>query len=163
MAWSSSNLNAVYGVQMGTNAVKPSTDSFRAALFGNNVTPTQSSTVASNEYSATWATTGGNSEITAGGGYTAGGGTAGNLTASWTQSPGSTAANVFGLYSNTNLVWNITGSSSAAYGCIVYDLTAASTNIIMSWNWFGGTGYAITGSGTFTLQWGGNGVNTFTC
>ena len=50
MAWSTSNMNAYYAYGMGTNLVKPSTDSFKVALYGNTVTPAQSATEAVTEY-----------------------------------------------------------------------------------------------------------------
>lgn len=168
MAWTSSNVNTQYVVQMGNNNVKPATitNQFLVALFNNAVTPTQSATVANNTYSATWA---GGVEASATG-YTAGGGgaTPTHVAGAWQQFSGS-SINIAGLFSNTNMVWTITSNMAAQYGCIVYDTLAGSpyTNIIMSWNWFGGTGYSITGSGTFTVSWGSaagsTAVNTFTC
>lgn len=158
MAWTSgSAVNAVYVLQMGTNATKPSTDGFKGALFTSTPTPAQSATVANNEYasgSGPWIT---GSESTATG-YTAGG-TA--LTSPvWSQNYNSQGVNVLALSTATNLVWTITGGTLSTVGVIVYDTTAASTNILYSWNFFGTTSVS---SGTLTVAWNANGIGIFTC
>lgn len=158
MAWTSgSAVNAVYVLQMGTNATKPSTDGFKGALFTSSATPAQSATVANNEYnsgSGPWTTT---NETVTSGGYSAGGTALTSPT--WAQNYNSQGANVLALYTATNLSWSITGSTTAV-GIIVYDTTAASTNILFSWNYFGST---TVSSGTLTVQWNANGIGIFQC
>lgn len=154
MAWSTSNGNAYYVYAMGTNAVKPSTDAFKVALFGNSVVPAQSATQALTEYagaSATWST--GNEA--SGTGYTAGG--VAISSPGWAQNYNSQGANVVAFSSAGTPQW--TTATFTAYGCLPYDTTAS--NQAISWNYFGGA-QQVT-AGTFSISWAANGIMTLTC
>jgi len=149
MAWSTSNMNAYYAYAMGTNAVKPSSDSFKVALFGTSVTPAQSTTAAVTQYAgagSTWST--GNES--SGTGYTAGGVSV--TPVSWAQS-----TNVITFSSSGSPQW--TTVSVTTYGCLVYDTTVS--NQAISWNYFGGQ-QTIT-AGTLTIGWNASGILTITC
>jgi hypothetical protein len=148
MAFTTSAQNAYYTYVMGTNAAKPSTDSFKTALFGNAVSPAQSTTAALTQYagaSSTWSTS---NEI-AGTGYTAGGVSVSSPT--WTQ-----ASNVVTFTSAGTPQWT-SATLSNVYGCFVYDTTSSNQGI--SWNYFGGA-QSVTG-GTFTINWNASGICTF--
>jgi hypothetical protein len=149
MAWSTSNWNCYYIYAIGTNTGKPSTDAFYAALFGNGVTPAQSTTAALTQYagaSSTWST----SNEVSGTGYTAGGYTGG--TYSWAQS-----SNVLTFSSSSTPQW--TGASFSAYGVFVYDHTSNAQGI--TWNYFGGI-QTVTDN-TFSISWNASGIGTITC
>jgi hypothetical protein len=147
MAWSTSNGNAYYTYILGTNGAKISTDSFKTALFGNSVTPAQSSTAAVTQYAgagSTWST---GNEVS-GTGYTAGG--VSISSPSWSQS-----SNVITFTSSGTPQW--TSASFSAYGCIAYDTNA--TNQVVAWLSFGGQ-QTVT-SGTFTISWNASGIVTY--
>lgn len=149
MAFTASAVNAYYLWACGTNAVKPSTDTLKAALFGNSVTPAQSGTAAVTQYAgagSTWST--GNEA--SGTGYTAGGVSVSSP--SWAQT-----SNVISLSSAGTPQW--TGASFTAYGALVFDTTVSNQGV--SWNYFGGA--QVVTSGTFTIAWNASGILTVTC
>lgn len=154
MAWSASNMNSYYIYVMGTNVVKPSTDAFSVALFGNSVTPADSTTAAVTQYSgagSTWST---GNEVT-GTGYTAGGKSV--TPVSWGPVSGTTPGSSTVVFTSSGTPsW--TTASFTAYGGLVYDTTVS--NQAISWNYFGGA--QTVASGTFTITWSGSGIAAFT-
>jgi hypothetical protein len=154
MAWSNSKVFAWTVLSMGTNAVKPSTDAYSVALYGNTGTPDNTvSTQALTSYNGSgsqWVV----ANEASGAGYSAGGVSVSSPT--WTQ-----ATNVVTFTSAGTPQW--TTASFTAYGGLVYDTTvgSATTHPGISYNYFGGA-QTVT-SGTFTINWNASGIATFTC
>lgn len=83
-------------------------------------------------------------------GYTAGG-SALPATKSITEAAGTVTAKT----TTATLVWTISGTLSATFGCLVYDNTST-TKFAYCWNYFGGS-QTVTG-GTFTINWASSGT-----
>lgn len=151
MAWSASKVFAYSVLQVGSNAVKYSSDAYKVALYSSNtMTPDNTVTTAAlTEYNGTssqWVTA---NEVS-GTGYTAGGVSVSSPT--WTQS-----TNVITFTSAGTPQW--TSASFTAYGGLVYDTTVLNEGLC--YNYFGGA-QTVT-SGTFTINWNASGIATFTC
>jgi hypothetical protein len=149
MAWATSNWNAWYVQAMGANTAKPTTDSFKVALYNNSVTTAQSTTQVLNEYNGAaspWVVA---NEVSSTN-YTAGGVAVSSPT--YTQT-----SNVVTFTSAGSPAW--TTVSFSAYGDLVYDTTVANT--ALCWNYFGGV-ETVTAA-NFTITWSGSGIGTITC
>jgi hypothetical protein len=150
MAWSTSKVFAFAVLQALENNVKPSTDSYKVALYGNSGTPDNTVTTAAlteyNGAASQWVTA---NEVS-GTGYTAGGVAVTPIAVTQTT-------NVITFTSSGSPQW--TGATFSAYGGLVYDTTVANQGI--SFNYFGGV-QTVT-SGTFTVSWNASGIATFTC
>lgn len=125
------------------------------ALFGTtpDSVAARDDTYAHNVYNATggqWVT----ANESTGTGYTAAG-SALPATKSITETSGTVTAKT----TTGTLVWTITGTLSATYGCLVYDNTST-TKFAYCWNYFGGS-QTVTG-GTFTINWNASGLYTIT-
>lgn len=135
---------------MGSKALNLGTDSYKAALFNNSITPdnTVSSAVLT-EYNGSgsqWLTA---NEVTSSAAWPSGGESLTSVT--WTQ-----ALNVVTFTAAT------TSSSSGAtltnvYGTLVYDTTV--NNEGLSFNYFGGAN--SVSAGTFAVIWSASGIATF--
>lgn len=151
MAWSTSNGNAAYTYVMGGASVAPASDSFKAALFGNGVTPVQSASVSVTEYAgagSTWSTA---NEVSSAN-YTAGGTAVTPI--SWTQALGVVTFTSSGSPSWTNVTFS-------TYGALVYDVTNTHyTNLGIAWSSFGGQ--QMVTSGNFNVVWNASGIVTYT-
>lgn len=150
MAWSASDVFAFAVLQMAGNAVKPTTDSYKVALYqSNTMTPDRTVTTAVlteyNGAASQWVTA---NEVS-GTGYSAGGVAVSSPTV--TQ-----ASNVVTFTSAGTPQW--TGASFTAFGCLVYDTTVANEGLCF--NYFGGS-QTVT-SGTFTITWNASGICAFT-
>lgn len=148
MAWSNSKIFAFAQLQMMSNTVKPTTDSYKVALYGNTGTPDNTvATAVLTQYagSASQWVTGNESSGT---GYTAGG------VAVTPISVTQTGANV-NLTSSGTPTW--TTATITAYGCLVYDTTV--TNNGLSFNYFGGS--QVSTAGTFSITWNASGIAGF--
>lgn len=149
MAWSNSKVFAFAVLQVGSNAVKFSTDAYKVALYGNTGTPDNTVTTAAlteyNGAASQWVTA---NEVS-GTGYTAGGVAVSSPT--WTQS-----SNVVTFTSAGTPQW--TSASFTAYGGLVYDTTVSNEGL--SYNYFGGA-QTVT-SGTFSIAWNASGIASFT-
>lgn len=150
MAWSASAVFAYAVLQLTSNSIKPSTDSYKVALYGNSGTPDRTVTTAAlTEYNGTssqWVT----ANEASGTGYTAGGVAVTPI--SITQS-----TNVVTFTSSGTPQW--TTATITAYGCLVYDTTVSNEGFC--YNYFGGV-QSVT-AGTFTIVWNASGIATFTC
>ena len=148
MAWSNSKVFAYSVLQVGSNAVKYSTDAYKVALYGNTGTPDNTVTTAAlteyNGVSSQWVTA---NEVV-GTGYTAGGVAVSSPT--WTQT-----SNVLTFTSAGSPQW--TTASFTAYGGLVYDTTASNEGL--SYNYFGGAQTVTAGS--FTISWNASGIASF--
>lgn len=150
MAWSNSKVFAYAVLQMGTNSVKLSTNSYNVALYGNSGTPDNTVTTAAlteyNGVGSQWVIA---NEVS-GAGYTPGGVSVSSPT--WAQS-----SNVVTFTSAGTPQW--TTATFTAYGGLVYDTTVSNEGL--SYNYFGGA-QTVTG-GTFTITWNISGIAAFTC
>jgi hypothetical protein len=151
MAWSTSKIFGYAVLQMAANAIKPSTDSYKGALYGSaSMTPDNTvATAVLTEYNGSasqWVT----ANESTGTGYTAGG-------AAVTPISSAQTTNVWALSSSGSPQW--TTATLTAYGILVYDTTVSNEGFCF--NYFGGV-QSITG-GTFTVVWNAAGIATITC
>lgn len=155
MAWTNSKVfrQTLADVLNNTTAVDLNSDTFKAALFNNSITPDNDVTAANSAYNVgQWATA---NEVFESGQWAQ----AGVALASTTVDVG-TADVVFFDAADT-------ASGSAAdlanvYGCLVYDdtITTPVADQGLCYNYFGGTN-SVT-NGLFTVQWHANGIVRFT-
>lgn len=156
MAWSNSKIfvSTIEDILENTTAMDVNSDTFKAALYDNDITPSNTAASASVAYNAgQWVASG--NEVADGTEWDAGGEpltgvtfapTAAVLTFDATDTPSggssATLANVF--------------------GCLVYDDTIASpvADQGICYNYFGGTN-SVT-DGTFTIIWNASGIFTLT-
>ncbi len=155
MAWSNSKIfrPMLADVLGNVCAMDFDADSFKVALYDNDITPDQNVTSANSAYNAgQWAISG--NEVSSSGQWAAGG------VALASQSlNSSTSAVVFFDAADT-----ASGSSATlanVYGCLVYDdtLTTPVADQGACFIYFGGA-QSVT-SGTFTVQWHSNGLFRF--
>jgi hypothetical protein len=156
MAWSGSSIFRAFLADVLGNvaALDLDADSFKVALYDNDITPDNDVTSANTAYNVgQWVSTG-NENFEAG--QWAQGGVA--LTGQSLNS--ATADTVF-------FDANDTASGSAAdlanvYGCLVYDDTIASpvADQGVCYNYFGGSNSVV--NGTFTVVWHANGILRYT-
>lgn len=154
MAWSNSKIFAVF-IQDALNKTSDGFDlnanTFKAALYDNDITPDNTVTAANSAYNAgQWTATG--NEVTESGQWAAGGVALGTVTSSFTS---------------TTYTFDAadTQSGSAAdlanvYGCLVY-CDSATTPVAdqgVCYNYFGGSNSVV--NGTFTIVWSGSGIFT---
>lgn len=152
MAWSNSKIFRQYlaDVLNNTTAMDANSDTFKVALYDNDITPDNDVTAANSAYNAgQWASSG--NEVSESGQWATGG----VALASVSLDVG-TADVVFFDAADT-------ASGSAAdlanvYGCLVYDDTIASpvADQGVCYNYFGGSNSVV--NGTFTVVWHANGI-----
>ncbi len=151
MAWSNSKVFQQFleDAVLNVAAFDLDSDTFKAALYNNSITPDNDTTAANSAYNAgQWATA---NEQTESGQWAAGGVALTSPTISV-----ATADVVFWDASDT-------ASGSAAdlanvYGCLVYDdtLTTPVADQGVCYNYFGGSN-SVT-NGTFTIVWNASGI-----
>lgn len=144
MAWSDSHLFQQYlhDSLNRTAAFNLTSDTFKAALYGNTITPDQTVSAANSAYNhGQWLTSG---EIS-NGGWTAGGMALSSLSL--------TVGGGLVTWSAANPANSTAATMSGIYGCLVYDSTLASpvANQGVLFSYFGGAN-AVT-AGTFTIVW----------
>lgn len=155
MAWSNSKIFMAFIEDSfeNTAAFALNSDTFKAALYDNDITPDQTVTSANSAYNAgQWASAG--NEVFEAGQWAQGGVALSSVTSSF-------AANVY-TFDAAN-----TSSGSAAdlanvYGCLVYDDTL-STPVAdqgVCYNYFGGANSVV--NGTFTIVWNSSGIFSIT-
>jgi len=135
-----------------TNAFELVADNFKAALFDNTITPSQTVASASTAYGAgVWAS-GGVVDAT---GWPAVGRQLLTVTSSF-------ASNVYTFDAADTVSANSATTLTNAYGCLIYDDTLASVVIDQGicYNYFGGAN-SVT-SGTFTVVWNASGIFALT-
>lgn len=149
MAWSNSKwfMAWIEDVNENTAALDVDSDTFKAALFDNSITPSQTVARASTVYGAgVWASGGVADAVS----WPAVGR---NLTIT-----SSFSSNVYTIDSTDTTSADATTDLASVYGCLVYDDTTGDQGLC--YNYFGGT-QSVT-SGTFTIQWASTGVCTIT-
>lgn len=150
MAWSTSKAFAYAQLQMMANVVKPTTDSYKVALYASNtMTPDNTVTTAAlteyNGAASQWVTA---NEVT-----------------STNYSAGGTAVTPISVTQTTNVI-TFTSSGSptwttvtfTTYGGLVYDTTVSNEGI--GFFYFGGAQTAT--GGNFSISWSGSGLITWT-
>ena len=156
MAWSNSKIFMAFleDVFENTTAMDLNSDTFKAALYDNDITPSQTVTSANTAYNA--------------GQWTA----SGNEVADGTEwdAAGEPLTGVASGFSSNVYTFDATdtpsGGSSATlanvFGCLVYDDTIASpvADQGVCYNYFGGTN-SVT-DGTFTIVWNASGIFAIT-
>lgn len=152
MAWSNSRIFRPFLADAVSNtaAFNLGSDTFKVALYDNDITPDNDVTAANSAYNAgQWASAG--NEVSESGQWAAGG------VALTTPVVNSSSADI--------VFWDAddTASGSAAdlanvYGCLVYDdtLTTPVADQGICYNYLGGANSVV--NGTFTVVWHANGI-----
>lgn len=138
----------------GTGYTGLDSDTVKAALFNNSVTPDKDAAVASTGYNTgTWVTA---NEVTDATNWVAGG----RALASKTFTTPSSGVSMFDA---ADLAGGGTLTLTNAFGCLVYDDSITAGTVAdqgVSFNYFGGA-QSVT-AGTFTIIWNANGIVRFT-
>jgi hypothetical protein len=156
MAWSNSKIfRATLADCLGNvSAIDHDADTFKAALYDNDITPDQNATAANVAYNAGQWTASGN-EVTDSGQWDAGG-----VALTSISLDRSVSATVF--FDAADTASGSSATLAAVFGCLVYDDTA-STPVAdqgTSFHYFGGS-QSVT-DGTFTIVWHANGLWRYT-
>lgn len=154
MAWSVSAMFREWPSQVmqvsGTGYTGLDSDTVKAALFNNSVTPDKDAAVASTGFNTgTWTTS---NEVTDVTNWVSGG----RALASKTHTTPSTGVYMFDA---ADLAGGGTVTIVNAYGCLVYDDTISAGTVAdqgVCYNYFGGV-TSVTG-GTYTIVWNANGI-----
>jgi hypothetical protein len=149
VAWANSKIFMAFleDTFENTAALDLDSDTHKAALFDNSITPSQTVATASTVYGAgVWASGG----VLDASGWPAVGR---NLVAT-----SGFASNVYTFDSSDTVSANNTTTLTNAYGCLVYDDTTGDQGICF--NYFGGAN-SVT-SGTFTIVWNASGIFAIT-
>lgn len=154
MAWSNSKIfvATIEDILENTTAVDLNSDTFKAALFNNTITPSQTVASASTAYGA---------------GVWASGGV--GDTPSW-PAVGRDLASVTSTFSSNVYTFDAADTVSAdattdltdVYGCLIYDdtITTPVADQGLCYNYFGGAN-SVT-NGTFTVVWNSSGILALT-
>jgi hypothetical protein len=152
VAWSASKIFMAFleDALENVDAKNLSSDSFKAALYDNDITPDQTVATASTVYNAgVWAIAG--NEVSDGAEWPA--------TGEVLDSPTSTrASNVYTFDADNTVSTGTSATLANVYGCLVYDDTVADRGLC--YNYFGGVN-SVT-DGTFTIVWNASGIFTIT-
>lgn len=157
MAWSNSRIHAQTILDMldGTTALDIDGDTFKAALYNDSITPSNSVTAALSAYNGTssqWVIA---NEVDDGTEWDAGG--------EPLVSPDLTRATAVLKFDATDTASGGSSATLAAvFGCLVYSDTIATpvADLGVCYNYFGGT-QSVT-NGTFTIIWAAAGIFTLT-
>lgn len=154
MAWSNSKVFtiAIENMLENTAAMDLDSDTFKAALFDNSITPSQTVSAANSAYGA---------------GVWASGGVADAV--SW-PAAGIALSGVSSSFTSTTYTFDASDTTSndattdlaSVYGCLVYDDTLASpvADQGLVYIYFGGSNSVV--NGTFTIVWNASGLITAT-
>jgi hypothetical protein len=156
MAWSNSKIFMAFieDVLENTTAMDLNSDTFKAALYDNDITPSQTVTSANTAYNAgQWVITG--NEVSDGAEWPAGGETLTSVTSSFTS-------NVYTFDAADEVSTGTSATLAAVFGCLVYDdtITTPVADQGVCYNYFGGTN-SVT-DGTFTIVWNASGIFALT-
>jgi hypothetical protein len=157
MVWSASKVFMAYLEDSleNTSALDTNADTYKAALYDNDVTPDQTVTSANTAYNAgQWVASG--NEVTDGTNWDTAGEPLTGVASSFTS-------NVYKFDATDTPQSGVTCTLANVYGCLVYDDTSTTpvADQGMSYHYFGGV-QGVTG-GSFTIQWHAtNGLWTLT-
>lgn len=154
MAWSNSKIFSAFvtDVMNNTTAMDLNADTFKAALFDNSITPSQTVASASSAFGAgVWA----GGEVFDGAEWATGGVALGSVASGF-------SSNVYTFDAADTVSTGSSATLAAVFGCLVYDDTIAApvANQGVSFHYFGGTN-SVT-DGTFTIIWNVLGIFTLT-
>lgn len=152
MAWSNSKIFRQFlaDAVLNTAAFDLDTDTFKVALYDNDITPDNDVTAANSAYNAGQWATAGNEVFEAG---------------QWAQGGVALTSPTINVGTADVVFWDAsdTASGSAAdlaavFGCLVYDdtLTTPVADQGICYNYFGGSNSVV--NGTFTVVWNANGI-----
>lgn len=152
MAWSNSKIFLAFieDCLENTSANDLDSDTHKAALYDNDITPDQTVATANTIYNAGQWTAAGN-EVSDGTEWDAGGEPLTGVSSSFTS-------NVYKFDATDTPSGGSSATLANVYGCLVYDDTTADHGICF--NYFGGTN-SVT-DGTFTIIWHTSGIFTLT-
>jgi hypothetical protein len=152
MAWSASKIfvSFIEDALENTAALDLNSDTFKAALYDNDITPDQTAATANTIYNAGQWTAAGN-EVADGAEWAAGGVALTGVTFAPT-------AAVLKFDANDTPSTGSSATLANVFGCLVYDDTVLDQGVC--YNYFGGTN-SVT-DGTFTIVWNAAGIFTLT-
>lgn len=155
MAWTASKIfvATIEDILENTTAMDLNADTFKAALYDNDITPDQTVTSANTAYNVgQWVTTG--NEVSDGAEWAVGGVALTSVTSSF-------ASNVY-TFDAANTASGTSATLLNVFGCLVYDDTIATpvADQGLCYNYFGGTN-SVT-DGTFTIVWHASGIMALT-
>jgi hypothetical protein len=136
-----------------TTAMDLNSDTFKAALYDNDITPSQTVTSANTAFNAgQWATSG--NEVADGAEWATGGVALASVTSTF-------SSNVY-TFDAADTASGSSATLAAVFGCLVYDdtITTPVADQGVCFNYFGGTN-SVT-DGTFTIQWNASGIFALT-
>lgn len=156
MAWSNSKIFMAFleDVFENTTAMDLNLDTFKAALYDNDVVPSQTVTSANTAYNAgQWVITG--NEVSDTTNWNAGGEPLTSVTSSF-------ASNVYTFDAANTPQAGASCTLANVYGCLVYDDSIATpvADQGVSYHYFGGI-QSVT-AGTFTIVWNASGIFAIT-
>lgn len=156
MAWSASKIfMALFeDILENTTAMDLNSDTFKAALYDNDITPDQTVTSANTAYNAGQWTASGN-EVSDGTEWDAAGEPLTGVTST-------RSSNVYTFDATDTPSGGSSATLANVYGCLVYDDTIAApvADQGVSYHYFGGAN-SVT-DGTFTIIWNAAGIFTIT-
>lgn len=156
MAWSNSKVFMAFleDCLENTSALDLNLDTFKAALYDNDITPDQTVTSANTAYNAgQWVAAG--NEVSDGTNWDAGGEPLTSVASSF-------SSNVYTFDAADTPQGGASTTLASVFGCLVYD-DSATTPVAdqgVSFHYFGGS-QSVT-AGTFTIVWNGSGIFTIT-
>lgn len=156
MAWSNSKIFMAFleDVLENTTAMDLNADTFKAALYDNDITPDQTVTSANTAYNAGQWTAAGN-EVSDGTEWDAAGEPLTGVSSGF-------SSNVYTFDATDTPSGGTSATLANVYGCLVYDDTIAApvADQGVCYNYFGGTN-SVT-DGTFTILWNASGIFAIT-
>lgn len=155
MAWTNSKIFSAFvtDVLNNTTAMDMNSDTHKAALYNNSITPSQTVTSANTAYNVgQWASA---NEVSDGTDWDAGGEPLTGVTSGF-------SSNVYTFDADNTPQGGTTTTLASVFGCLVYSDTIAApvADQGMSYNYFGGSN-SVT-AGTFTIVWNASGIFTLT-
>ena len=152
MAWTNSKIfmALIEDALENTAALDLNLDTFKAALYDNDITPDQTVTTANTVYNAGQWTAAGN-EVSDGTEWDAGGEPLANPTST-------RSSNVYTFDADNTVSGGTSATLANVFGCLVYDDSVGDQGLC--YNYFGGTN-SVT-DGTFTIVWHTSGIFTLT-
>lgn len=155
MAWSASKIfsSFVTDCMNNTAALDLNADSFKVALYDNDITPSQTVTSANSAYNVDqWVTTG--NEVFEAGQWAQGGVALSSVTSTF-------SSNVY-TFDAADTASGSAADLAAVFGCLVYDdtLTTPVADQGVCYNYFGGSNSVV--NGTFTVVWNASGIFALT-
>lgn len=154
MAWSNSKIFSAFVTDAlnNTAALDLNSDTIKAALFDNTITPSQTVASASTAYGAgVWASGGVSDAVS----WPAAGIALGTIASGF-------SSNVYTFDAADTTSNDATTDLTNVYGCLIYDdtLTTPVADQGVCFNYFGGANSVV--SGTFTIVWNASGIFALT-